>query len=262
MDSLALASKMRRLAVWIDRNCQTASLIQRCYSGAPFGGCYVSIDPSRQGPHASGNWNRIHLCGTEPGLSPDGLSRLAEQFSDAGVRRFFVWLSPGPEMDTIRSWLSAAGFSRVSRIGYPTLHRASLDPARFDSELDIREVLPREIARARDHLGDTMWREYELSASKEGFFHFMAFDAGRPVAVGALGVFEGLGYLNSAATAESDRKCGAQQALIASRIEKARQIGCSALAAETLTMLEHSLRNLRRAGFQEVFEKEVYECSA
>jgi GNAT superfamily N-acetyltransferase len=147
-------------------------------------------------------------------------------------------------------------FSRLA------LHRASLEPARFDSELDIREVPPREIARARDQLGDTMWREYEFSAGKEGFFHFMAFDAGRPVAIGALGVFEGLGYLNSAATAESDRKRGAQQALIASRIEKARAVGCSALAVETLTMLEHSLRNLRRAGFQEVFEKEVYEWSA
>jgi N-acetylglutamate synthase-like GNAT family acetyltransferase len=257
MDILALASKMRQLAVWIDRNCQPAGFIQHCYSGAPFGNCYVSIDPNRQGPYASGNWNRIHLCGTEPGLSPDGLSRLTEQFSDAGVRRFFVWL-----MDTIRSWLSAAGFSRVSRTGYPTLHRASFEPARFKSELEIREVRPPEIVRARDQLGATMWREYELSAGKEGFFHFMAFDAGRPVAIGALGVFEGLGYLNSAATAESDRKRGAQQALIASRIEKAREVGCSALAVETLTMLEHSLRNLRRAGFQEVFEKEVYEWSA
>jgi GNAT superfamily N-acetyltransferase len=262
MDSVALASKMRRLTVWIDRNCQPAGFIQRCYSGAPFGGCYVSIDANRQGPYASGNWNRIYLCGTEPGLSADGLSRLVEQFTDAGVCRFFVWLSPGPEMDTIRTWLSAARFSRVSRTRYPTLHRASLEPAPFDSELDIREVHPPEIVRARDQLGDTMWREYELSAGKEGFFHFMAFDAGRPVAIAALCVFEGLGYLNSAATADSDRKRGAQQALIASRIEKARAVGCSALAVETLTMLEPSLRNLRRAGFQEVFEKEVYEWSA
>ena len=262
MDSLALASKMRRLAVWIDRNCQPVGFIQRCYSGAPFGGCYVSIDPNQQGPYASGNWNRIHLCGTEPGLSPDGLSRLSEQFSDAGVRRFFVWLSPGPEIGTIRAWLSAAGFSRVSRTRYPTLHRASLEPAQFDSELEIREVHPREIAQAREQLGDTMWREYELSAGKAGFFHFMAFDAGRPVAIAGLSVFEGLGYLNSAATAESDRRRGAQQALIASRIEKARTVGCSALAVETLTMLESSLRNLRRAGFQDVFEKEVYEWSA
>jgi len=262
VDSLALASKMKRLAVWLDRNCQPEGFVQRCYDGAPFGGCYVTLDPSRQGPAASGNWNRIHLCGTEPGLTPDGLSRLAEQFAAAGVRRFFVWLCPGPDMDTVRGWLPAGGFARVPWTGYPTLYRASHAPAPFETTLDVREVSPAEIERARDQLGDTMWREYERSAGKDGFFHFMAFDADRPVAIGALAVFEGLGYLNSAATAEVDRKRGAQQALIAMRIEKARAVGCSALAVETLTMLEHSLRNLRRAGFEEVFEKEVYGSSA
>jgi GNAT superfamily N-acetyltransferase len=262
MDSLALAAKMKRLAVWADRTCQPEGFIQRCYDGAPFGGCYVTLDPSRQGPHASGNWNRIFLCGAEPGLRPEGLSRLVKQFTAAGVRRFFAWLSPGPDMDTIRGWLAACGFSHVHWMGYPTLYRASLEPAQFDTELEIREVSVTEIARARDQLGETMWREYERSAGKEGFFHFMAFDAGRPVAIGALAVFEGLGYLNSAATAESDRKRGAQQALIAMRIEKARAVGCSALAVETLTMLEHSLRNLQRAGFAEVFDKEVYGWSA
>jgi GNAT superfamily N-acetyltransferase len=65
-----------------------------------------------------------------------------------------------------------------------------------------------------------------------------------------------------AATAESHRKRGAQQALIAKRVERAEQIGCSIMVSETLYMLEHSYRNLRRAGFQEVYEKEVYEWSA
>jgi len=262
MDSSALASKLKRLAVWFDRNCQPAGFIQRCHDRAPFGGAYVTIDPGRQGPAASGNWNRIHLCGAEPGLTPDGLSRLTEQFTAAGVRQFFVWLSPGPEMDTIRGWLAARALKRVPWTGYPTLYRASLTPATFETALEIREVGPAEIARARDALGDTMWREYETSAGQDGFFHFMAFDAGRPVAIGALAAFEGLGYLNSAATAEGDRKRGAQQALIAKRIEKARAVGCTALAVETLTMLEHSLRNLQRAGFEQVFEKEVYGTPA
>jgi GNAT superfamily N-acetyltransferase len=262
MDSLALASKMKRLAVWLDRHCQPEGFVQRCYADAPFGGCYVTIDPSRQGPAASGNWNRVHLCGTVPGLTSDGLSRLTEQFTAAGVRRFFVWLSPGPDMDTVRGWLGAGGFTRKPWTRYPTLYRASLEPPGFETALDIREVSPTEIARARDHLGETMWHEYERSAGKEGLFHFMAFDTDRPVAIGALGVFEGLGYLHSAATAEADRKRGAQQALIAKRIEKARAVGCSALAVETLTMLEQSLRNLRRAGFEVVFEKEVYGWSA
>ena len=262
MDPLALASTMKRLAVWLDRNCQPESFIQQCYDGAPFGGASVTIDPSQQGPAASSNWNRIRLCGTEPGLTEEGLAQLCEQFTAAGVQRYFVWVSPGPEMDTIRAWLSARGLTRGRWTGYPTLYRASLAPAPFDTALEIREVGPAEIARARETLGDTMWRPYQISVGKDGFFHFMAFDAGRPVATAALAVFEGLGYLGFAQTAEADRKRGAQQALIAHRIEKARAVGCIALVVETLTMLEHSLRNLERAGFAQVYEKEVYGSPA
>jgi len=262
MDSLTLASTMKRLTVWLDRNCQAESFVQRCHDGAPFGGAYVTIDPTQQGPTASFNWNRIRLCGAEPGLTEEGLAQLCEQFTAAGVQRYFVWVSPGPEMDTIRGWLTARGLARVPWTGYPTLYRASLAPATFDTALEIREVGPAEIARARAALGDTMWDAYEISAGKDGFFHFMAFDAGRPVATAALAVFEGLGYLGFAQTAEADRQRGAQQALIARRIEKARAIGCTALVVETLTMLEHSLRNLERAGFEQVYEKEVYGLRA
>jgi GNAT superfamily N-acetyltransferase len=90
----------------------------------------------------------------------------------------------------------------------------------------------------------------------------MAFDDARPVAIATLCVFEGLGYLMAAATAESHRRRGAQQALIAKRIQRAEQIGCAMQVSETLYMIEHSYRNLQRAGFQEVYEKEVYEWNA
>ena len=89
----------------------------------------------------------------------------------------------------------------------------------------------------------------------------MAFDGARPVAIAALAVFEDLGYLFAAATKESDRKRGAQQALIAKRIERAQQSGCAVVVSETLSILEHSLRNLQRPGFREIYEKEVYEWS-
>ena len=95
-----------------------------------------------------------------------------------------------------------------------------------------------------------MWGEYERSFGKDGFTHFMAFDGPRPVAIAALAI------------AIRGRKRGAQSALIAARIAKARALGCTAVATETLTMLEHSLRNLKRAGFRVAYEKEVYEWSA
>jgi GNAT superfamily N-acetyltransferase len=262
MDQFELSLKMRRLVRWLDGRCQPDSLTRKQFHGSPFGNCYVTIDPERQAPYASANMNRAYLCGTEAGMDFDSVARLIELFAGEGVQRFFVWLSPGPDMDTMRRWLEGSRLCRIRRTGYPTLCRTTRAPVQFTTDLDIREVSVDDVVAARDHLGETLWPEYARSAGKDGFFHYMAFDGNRPVAIAALCVFEDLGYLMAAATAESHRRRGAQQALIAKRVERAEQIGCSMMVSETLYMLEHSYRNLQRAGFQEAFEKEVYEWNA
>jgi GNAT superfamily N-acetyltransferase len=192
----------------------------------------------------------------------DSVERLIDLFRAEGVKRFFVWLSPGPNMEVVRRWLQGSGLSRIRRTGYPTLCRSDRLPVQFRTDLDVCEVSVDDVEAARDQLGDTLWPEYAKSAGSKDFFHYMAFDGGRPVAIAALCVFEDIGYLMAAATAESHRKRGAQQALIAKRIERAEQLGCSIQVSETLHMLEHSYRNLQRAGFREVYEKEVYEWNA
>jgi len=266
IDKIGLSLKLKRFIPWLDDRCQPdgqpASLVRKQFHGAPFGGAYVTVDPNRQGTAASANLNRVYLCGTEAGLQPGGLDRLIELFAAAGVKRFFVWLSPGPDMDAVRGWLRERGLTRARWTGYPTLCRSGHSPVRFKTDFEIREVSAAEIEAARDQLGDTLWPEYARPAGKQGFFHYMAFDGNRPVAIAALCLFEDLGYLMAARTAETYRKRGAQQALIAKRVERAEQIGCATLVSETLTMLEHSLRNLQRAGFQEVYDKEVYEWNA
>jgi GNAT superfamily N-acetyltransferase len=262
MDKFALALKMKRLTQWLDGRCQPDSLIRKQFHGPPFGSCYVTIDPNRQAPFASANVNRAYLCGAETGTGSDSVERLIDLFTAEGVTRFFVWLSPGPDMELMRRRLEEGGLSRIRRTGYPTLCRNSGSPVQFKTDLEIREVSVDDIEAARDQLGETLWPEYARSAGTEDFFHYMAFDGRRPVAIAALCIFEDLGYLTAAATAESHRKRGAQQALIAKRVERAEQLGCSIQVSETLYMLEHSYRNLQRAGFQEVYEKEVYGWSA
>ena len=259
MDQFDLSRKMRRLTAWLDTQNQPDGMAGRRFHGVPFAGAYLTIDPGRQSSYASANLNRVHLCGAEVEMSADGVSRLIGFFADHGVERFFVWLSPGPDMDKARGLLDQAGFSRVHWTGYPTLCRVRHTPAHFKTDLEIRQVGPDEITAARKSLGETLWPEYVTSAGKIGFFHYMAFDGRRPVAIAALCVFEDIGYLMAASTAESDRKRGAQQALIARRAEQAEQLGCAMLVSETLYMLEHSYRNLQRAGFEEIYEKEVYE---
>jgi hypothetical protein len=262
MDATALALKMKRLARWLDLTCQPEGFAQRQFDRPPFGQCYVTVDPRRQGPAASFNRNRVHLCGTEPGLEAEGLDRLIELFAAAGVMRFFVWLSPGPDMDTVRGWLGERQFFRVRWTAYPTLVRSARGPFQARTELAIRQVGADEVAAARNTLGDTISPEYARSAGQENFFHYMAFDGARPVAVAALCVFEDIGYFTGAATVEGDRQRGAQRALIARRIDKAEEIGCATLVSETLTMLEHSHRNLHHAGFRDAYDKEVYAWGA
>jgi GNAT superfamily N-acetyltransferase len=258
MDEIALSLKMQRLVPWLDGNCQPDHVARRQFDAPPFGHCYLTIDTERQGPLASFNFNRVYLCGRQAGMESGNVVQWIELFAASNVKKFFVWLSPGPDMDAVRGWLEASGFTQVPHVSYPTLVRTSGKPPRFSTELEVREVGVDDIEAARDQLGEAVWPGYVRSAGKDGFFHYMAFDGKRPVATAALAVFEGFGYLLSAATREADRKRGAQQALIAKRIERAEQSGCSLIVSETLSILEHSLRNLQRAGFRQAYEKEVY----
>jgi GNAT superfamily N-acetyltransferase len=260
-DAIELSLKMRRLTQWVDSQRQPASLIRKQFRGGSLGNCYVTIDLDRETPFPSSNLNRVYLCGAEPGMTSAGIAKLIDLFATEGVKRFFVWLSPGPDIDRVRGWLDQHGLSRIRRTGYPTLCRTGHAPVHFRTDLEVREVSADEIAEAGVELSETLWPEYARSAGREAFFHYMAFDGGRPVAIAALCVFEDLGYLMAAATAESHRKRGAQQALIAKRIERAEQLGCAMQVSETLYMLEHSYRNLQRAGFEEAYEKEIYEWS-
>jgi GNAT superfamily N-acetyltransferase len=253
MDALTLSRKMQRLGLWLDESCQPASVVRQ-----RFGDGFLTIDPQRQGQIASANFNRVYLCGRESGMDGVSVARWIEMFTTHGVKKFFVWLSPGPDMTTVRSWLEAGGLSRVPYVSYPTLLRDGDAQAPFRTDLDIREVTPEEVAAAQEALGEALWPGFLRSAGKDGFFHYMAFDGARPVATAALAVREDMAYLLSAATCEADRKRGAQQALIAARLARAKQLGCTVQVSETLNILEHSLRNLQRAGFREVYEKEVY----
>jgi hypothetical protein len=256
MDAIGLSRKMQRLTIWLEDNCQPESLIRR-----RSGDGYLLIDPSRQGDIASYNYNRVLLCGREEGLEAVSVARWINLFKAHGVKNFFVWLSPGPDMEEVRGWLAAHGLSRRPYVRYPTLLRDRNAAAPFKTGLEVREVTSDEIAAAREALGETMWPGYLRSAGKDGFFHYMAFDGARPVATAALAVFEDMAYLLSASTGEADRKRGAQQALIAARLARAEPLGCAVQVSETLNILEHSLRNLQRAGFREVYEKEVFAWS-
>jgi GNAT superfamily N-acetyltransferase len=260
MEPTELAGMLKRLNIHADRWSREAGLTQHCLDARPFGSAYVSISLAEQGPFSSSNFNRVYLCGAGEGLTAEGLARIADLFRQAGVDRYYVWLSPGPRMEVVRAWLTDSGMTRRPHVRYPTLARDAGMPPYAAARIEAREMDAGEARHLAERHEGIAWPDYRRSAGAPGFRHFMAFCDGTPIATAVLHVLDDLGYLGSALTAEPFRGRGAQRALIAKRMEAAAALGCRVLVSETLSFLEVSLGNLQKAGFRTIFEKEVYEA--
>jgi hypothetical protein len=260
VNAIDLAEKLKKLNIQTDPWSRAAGLKQYRFNAGPLGSAYVSISLAEQGPFASSNFNRVYLCAAEDGLTAEGLASIADLFRQAGVERYYVWLSPGARMELVRRWLTDAGMTRRPYVSYPTLARDASAPSHITSRVEAREMdagEARELAERHEGIAS---RDYLRSAGAPGFHHFMALDDGAPIATAVLYVLDDLGYLGAALTGEPFRGRGAQQALISKRIETAAALGCRILVSETLSILEVSLGNLQKAGFRTIFEKEVYEA--
>jgi GNAT superfamily N-acetyltransferase len=261
MDIAALALQVRLLNSWVEQQEERRLEVHRLQA-VPFGHAEVSIDVNATSPVASFNRNRIYLCGDGNGLALRGLQDIVALFEARDVKRYFAWLSPGPNIEVVRDWLASLGLKRVVWTRYPTLLHTSVPVPTAPSDLEIRQVDADEIARAGPLLGEAMMDGYCNTAGKRGFYHYMAFDQGQPVAAAALVKFEDIGYLTYAGTIPTARRRGAQTALILRRLDEAARLGCTRIVSQTLTMLRESCANLQRCGFREVYEQEVYEWSS
>jgi hypothetical protein len=231
----------------------------RRLQGPPLGDCVVTIDPSPVAPHHA---NIAHLRGLPAGMEPDGLRHLIGLFGQAGVERFSVSLTPGPGVDEIRRRLVATGF-KPRGAKQAVVLRDARPPANLTDAFAVRELGPDEVqARAVELKAMLYWAEahesFVTTAGVSGFSHFMAFSGDEAAAAGALAVKDGFGCLMLAATAPAFRGRGAQRALIGARIAKGLALGCDHFVSETEQVLVPSYRNLRRAGFELAYEKEVF----
>jgi GNAT superfamily N-acetyltransferase len=97
---------------------------------------------------------------------------------------------------------------------------------------------------------------WAAEAPARGWECWLALDGDEPAAAAGLFVAEGAGYLGFAATLPEQRGKGGQNALLAVRIEHAREAGCDVVVTETGERREdlpsNSYRNILRAGFTEV----------
>jgi len=180
-----------------------------------------------------------HIVSPEPGVELDG------RFLERGYEPGYAWMK----------------FSR-----------AAGDAPDARTDLDVVEVGPDEDVEFGRTVGEgfglpTLVAQWLARLpGRPGWHCFVAYHGCEPAAAGALHVFEDVGWLGLGATRSEFRRRGAQGAILAARIEKAAQVGCTLVVTETGELVEdrpsHSYRNILRAGFEPEYVRPNYALKA
>lgn len=218
----------------------------------------VLIDPERVTPYPSSSGNTVAFLGAEKPITQGDASSLIDVYSNHGVKRFFVYLSPSLWLQQNIEALCTADLTLFRGPDYHTLVRNLSDP--------ITEAAPCKFRIERVTGGFPYLAELEpsvASAVGRSECDVRAALAGEIIAgYGVATTVDNVTYLGPAGTSEPYRNRGAQTALIRARLHDAVRRGSQVAVSETLSMLESSLRNLQRAGFTIAYDKIVYQYSA
>jgi len=244
-------------------------------------GAWVTVNPASDSPIVSRNRNRVQYFGCTQHVEPGDLDAALEPFVQARIPRCYFWLSPCPQVTAIQLWLAERRFVPFTGIPpwpAPDYHTLAYAPGRGllhglesgiarETSLVVRSPSRAEAERHVADLADIHAAFggddiFLASLGRAGFSHFLAFDGARPVAAAILVAHGGMAYLGHAATAEAYRRRGGQSALIAARLRRAVELGCHCAVSETLSILGSSLGNLKRQGFEVLYDKKIFMRSA
>ena len=201
--------------------------------------------------------NRVVGLGLD-GPVADGVLDEIDAFFGAARASYAVSVSPDADA-TLVERLGARNFTP----GYAWMKfRRSVEPPELrQTELRVEETAD------GPAFGRTIAAAYGMPATAAELFGglgglpgwslFLAYDAETPVGGAALYAHDGVGWCGIAGTLPEHRGKGAQTALFAARIDRARELGLETLTTETGERVpdrpSSSYRNILRAGFAEAY---------
>ena len=212
--------------------------------------------------------NRVFALGVRTPATRELLDTIIGEYRDARIQRFIMQLSPIAQPAELREWLGARGFAQ--RGALTKLVRTTDDASALGARGDVRIA---EISHAdRDVFIDivgaplqvppAMRPELCATMGTPGWRFYLAYADSRPIAGAAMYAGGEAAWCGLAATVQAERGRGAQTALFVRRIQDAAAAGCQWVTAETLPERpDHpnpSLRNMRRLGFDELYEREAH----
>jgi GNAT superfamily N-acetyltransferase len=202
--------------------------------------------------------NRILRLGVE---RPADEALLAAAIEAMEGLRHYVSLSPDAEPPELSRWLQARGYE--PGWGWMQFARGVDEVPAPATRLELVEVGQEQAAA----FAGVVRRAYELPEATEtrlaaipllpGWTCWLALAGGEPAGAAGLFVADGAGYLGLAGTLPEHRGQGTQGALLATRIRRARELGCDTVFTETGERRPDrpsaSYRNIIRIGFRELY---------
>jgi hypothetical protein len=208
--------------------------------------------------------NRAVGFGFEAPLDATQLAEVRDFFRQQGKSRWFVECSPDASID--RQALSAAGGvvggSVIKLVGEMTMLGDVTDAG-----LDVQPVTRADAQRFMNLVGSQLGVPEAVrpgvvsTIGKAGWYFYFALKDRRPIAGAAMFVAGDGAWFGLAGTEPEHRNCGAQTALLVRRIRDARTAGCRWVSAETspeTVAPNHSLRNMRRLGLRQLYQRPWY----
>jgi len=217
-------------------------------------------------------YNRVIGLGIEENATNQQIRDILRFYSTSGVTRFFVQVSPYAQPSELGEMLRQHGFKYYNN-WVKFYRRSDLPVPDHQTDLEIVEIN----VEYADLYGEIVIQPFGWEAHSEilahlfasvvgqpGYRHYFALDGDTPVAAAALYTNGENASLAMAGTLEGYRERGAQSALLARRINDAREMGCRYLFSETAEDIPQkgspSYRNLRRFGFELAYLRPNYIC--
>jgi GNAT superfamily N-acetyltransferase len=210
--------------------------------------------------------NRALGLGFESTIDEDLIDMIIDRFSRLRVRRFFIQADPVSQSKHLVEALSAKGFSHYNN--WVRLYLDIAEAPEVKSDLRVEQISSEhadafaEIVTQSFNWPSEIKSWVEKSIGRANWRHYMAFDAEKPVATGAMYIHNELAWFSFASTLSDYRGRGAQGALIARRISDASKLGCKRIAVETAEDKPEkpspSNRNMLRFGFKVAYVRPNY----
>jgi hypothetical protein len=217
-------------------------------------------------------FNRVIGLGNTTPASARDLDHIVAAYRAAGLKNWWICLSPDAQPETIDEMLSMRGFTLAPRKSWAKVVRDNSPILKMKTTLEIRTIRPGE----EPTLAETLCAAYRMPPSAapwfariptmKGWKAVAAFDGGAMIGAGMLYTNGENAWLGVAGVRPEARGRHAHRALMIERIRLASSSGCQCIATETGEPIgdeaSPSLDNMYACGFTRLFGRLNYAAPA